>query len=208
MQKGNSARRFVSLGVALMALVALTVSLGAGAASAGPGHAVTAKKKCKKAKKGAVSAKKKKCKRKKQPLTPVQLPPAPGPIVRATLSWSADDEVDLHAFDASGNHSGWAQTGPTTFGVVQGIPNATHNGDAGPGGPSESFTDNIFVAGGSTNREFAYVACLYNGPALGSYSATFTEVSSDGQTISVPLSGPTDAALTVTGGPTVPSDPC
>ena len=50
MQKGNSARRLVSLGVALIALVALTVSLGTGAASAGPGHAVTAKKKCKKKK--------------------------------------------------------------------------------------------------------------------------------------------------------------
>ena len=66
MQTGNSARRFVSLGVALIALVALTVSLGTGAASAGPGHAVTAKKKCKKKKKqhSASSAKKKKkCKK-------------------------------------------------------------------------------------------------------------------------------------------------
>jgi hypothetical protein len=192
------ARRWILF--ALVALLGLTITAGgASAVASGPGHAIPAKKKCKKAKKGAASAKKKKCKKKRPalPVTPVQLPPAPAPIVRATLSWSADVEVDLHAFDSSGDHSGWVNG----TGVVQGIPNATHNGDAGPGGPFESFTDNIFVAGGLTNREFAYVACIYDVA-----SATFTEVTSDGQTLSTPpLSGPGQIGLTVTGGPSVPA---
>lgn len=200
MQTGNSARRLLSIGVALVAVVALTVSLGAGAASAHPGHAVTAKKRCKKAKKGAVSAKKKKCKRK---LTPVPVP-TPAPLVRGTLSWSpAPAEIDLHAFDASGNHTGWDFV---ANGVVQGIPNATHSGDVGKAGPSESFTDNIFVVGGSTNREFSYVACIYgNSPTT---TATFTGVAANGQSSSVPLTGSGDYSLTIPGGPPVPNDPC
>jgi hypothetical protein len=194
---GLPARRGVLF--ALVALLGLTIAAGGtSAVASGPGHAFPAKKKCKKAKKGAVSAKKKKCKRK---VTQVQLP-APAPMVRGTLSWSAPVEVDLHAFDSSGNHSGWVQTGPSG-GVVQGIPNATHSGDAGPGGPSESFTDNIFVIGGLTNREFSYVACIYD-----TASADFTGVASNGQSSSVPLGGPGVFSLTVPGGPPIPSNPC
>jgi hypothetical protein len=151
-------------------------------------------------------SKKKKCKKKKKAPTtptPIQLP-APGPVVRATLSWSANDEVDLHAFDSSGNHAGWVE--PT--GVVNNIPNARHNGDAGPFGPSESFIDDIFVSGGSTNREFAFVACLYDFPLASSYSATFTAVTADGHSSTVPLAGPGVYSVTIDGGPPVPSNPC
>lgn len=194
MQKGKSARRFGLLGVALIAVVGLTVTLGAGAASAGPGHAVTAKKKCKKAKKRAVSAKKKKCK-----VHHVVLP-APAPLVRATVSWPSDD-LDLHAFDSSGAHSGFVGTG--LGGIEQGIPNSSHSADSQEGG-SESFTDNIFVLGGPANREFSYVVCFYT---TATTTATFTGVTRTGQTTSLPLTGANGDAFAVTapGGPPVPS---
>ena len=203
MQTGNSARRFVSLGVALIALVALTVSLGTGAASAGPGHAVTAKKKCKKKKHhSASSAKKKKCKK----VHHIVLP-APAPLVRATLAWGTGPEVDLHAFDPSGNHAGWDSG---VNGVVNNIPSAHHNGDIGPSGGTESFTDDIYVLGGPANREFSYVACLYDGPSPSDYTATFTGVSKGGTTTTLtldgtPSNGPDVYTVSVPGGPAVPN---
>jgi hypothetical protein len=195
------ARRWGQIGlVALLGLTLALVSVTAGRASAGhAGHAVAAKKKCKKKHKSAATAKKKKCKKKK--VHNVVLP-APAPLVRATLSWSALDEVDLHAFDSNGNHAGWVD--PT--GVVNNIPNARHNGDAGPGGPSETFTDDIFVAGGPSNREFAYVACLYPGPAPDPYGATFQGVTRDGATTTLSLEGPGIYRLTAPGGPTLTDD--
>ncbi len=55
----------------------------------------------------------------------------PAPLVRATLAWTANNEVDLHAFDPNGNHAGWVQTTPTVGHVVNNIPSAHHGGDAG-----------------------------------------------------------------------------
>lgn len=189
-------------GIALVALLGLTLALvtvTAGHARAGqPGHAVAAKKKCKKkGKKSATAAKKKKCKK----VHKVVLP-APGPLVRATLSWTASDEVDLHAFDSSGNHSGWDFG---LDGVVNNIPNARHNGDAGgSSGGTETFTDDIFVVGGPSNREFSYIACLYDN-APGDYTATFTGVSKGGATTNRALDGPGVYTLSVPGGPAVPN---
>jgi hypothetical protein len=153
MQKGSSARRFVSLGVALVALVALTVSLGAGAASAGPGHAETSKKKCKKAKKGAVSAKHKKCKHKKQatvvaPPATTTPPAASGPTTRASITWDTADEVDLHVYDAAGNHAFWDDSSA--------IPNADEEDQTNDGGP-ETFTDKD----SPSTRTFTLYVCLY-----------------------------------------------
>jgi hypothetical protein len=199
-----SARRWVL--VALVALIGLAVvAVGSSPAASGSGRAVAAKK-CKKHKRSAAAAKKKKCKK----VHHVVLP-APGPLVRGTLSWSATNEVDLHAFDANGAHAGW---NGSLNGVENLIPNATHNGDIGPGGPSESFTDNIFQMGGPSNREFSYVACLYgkSGPDP-SYTATFTGVASNGQSTSVSVSytsgdGADATSLTVPGGPPIPGNPC
>jgi uncharacterized protein YfaP (DUF2135 family) len=118
---------------------------------------VTAKKKCKKAKKGAVSAKKKKCKHKKR--APVVTPPATtpaspsGPTTRASITWDTTDEVDMHTFDASGDQSGY--TGPGgTFG--QGIPNAHAQDQSTDGGP-ETFVDNL----SPSTRTFTVYVCLY-----------------------------------------------
>jgi hypothetical protein len=183
--------------VALLGLVVALATVSAGHASAG--HAVAAKKKCKKKHKSAAGvAKKKKCKHHPQ-VQQVTLP-APAPIVRATLAWTANDEVDLHAFDASGNHAGWVNTG-----VVNNIPNAHHNGDIGPGGPSESFTDDIFVIGGPSNREFSYIACLYDNPDTNPYTATFVGVTKSGTSTTLPLDGPAYYSITAPGGPPLPS---
>jgi len=203
---GLSARRLIV--VALVALLGLVVIIAgsSSAAASGSGHAVVAKK-CKKHKRSAAAAKKKKkCKK----VHHVVLP-APGPLVRATLAWSANDEVDLHAFDAGGNHAGWDfNANPPTGGIVNNIPNARHTGDVGPGGPSETFVDDIFVVGGPSNREFSYVACLYAGPSTTDYTATFTGVAKNGQSTTLSLDGtPSDGTdtytLTTPGGPAIPN---
>jgi hypothetical protein len=182
--------------IALAATLALTVALGAGSAgAAGPGHAVAAKK-CKKKKRGFHSARKK-CK-KKIHNTPVLIP---GPLVRATITWPAG-EVDLHAFDASGDRSGIAfpcSTNPCP--ITEGIPSASHSVDSNNGG-SETFTDLIFFQGGTTNREFAYLICFYT-----STTVNATVVNRAGQTQTIPM---TDTAggghtLSTPSGPQVPT---
>jgi hypothetical protein len=179
--------------VALVALLGLAVIAAGSAPASASSQAVAAKKKCKK-KRSASSSKKKKCKKKKIVL------PAPAPLVRGKLDWSGGtsaSEVDLHAFDASGNHTGWVNPS----GVVNGIPNAIHSGDVGGASGTETFTDNIFVVGGPANREFSYVACVYSPEPT---SVTFTGVASNGQASSVTVGGG-QTALTVQGGPAIPS---
>jgi hypothetical protein len=202
MLKGSS--RFTGRRWAVMALVAvlgIAVVVETGSASAtSTGHAVTAKKlKCKKKKKSSAVTAKKKCKKKVQNV----VLPAPAPLVRATVSWTANDEVDLHAFDSNGNHAGWDNS---IDGVVDSIPSAHHNGDIGPGGPSESFTDDIYVLGGPSNREFAYAVCLYNGPSSSAYNATFVGVTAGGNTTTLTLDGPGVYRVTAPNGPTLTDD--
>ena len=175
--------------VGLLGLAVVTTAATAGAS----GTRGTIAKKCKKKRSAASAKKKKKCKRKRIVL------PTPGPLVRGTLTWNGDNDFyDLHAFDASGNHTGWVSTG-----VVQGIPNAVHSGDVNGVSGTETFTDNIFVQGGTVNREFSYVACLYD-----TATATFTGVTKTGASNSVPLTGPGFYSLTVPGGPPIPGSPC
>jgi hypothetical protein len=176
--------------VALVAVLGLAVMAAGSAPASGSPQAAVAKK-CKK-KRGVSAAKKKKCKKHKVVL------PAPAPLVRGKLSWSggaADSEVDLHAFDSSGNHTGWVNS---TSGVVNGIPNAVHSGDVHGVSGAESFTDNIFVIGGPANREFSYVACVYD-----SVSATFTGVARNGQVSTLSVA-PGQTNFTIPGGPPVP----
>ena len=167
MEKGSSSRpgrRWVV--IALVALLALAVAIPAESAGASPGRAVAAKK-CKK-------KKHRKCKKH-------HVLAIPGPLVRATISWPSG-EVDLHAFDASGNRSGVVfpcSTQPCP--IVEGIPNAVHSPDVNFGG-TETFTDNIFVQGGVTNREFAYAVCFYT-----STTVTFTGVNKFGQSNSLAI---------------------
>jgi hypothetical protein len=117
-------------GLALVAILALMLSVTVGtAATAAGGSAaeIAKKKKCKK-KKASSSKKKKKCKKKKKK--------AVAPVVRATLTWSNgganDVDMDLFVFDANGNRAGNGSDA---------IPQSTLSSDlTGPAG-SETFTD-------------------------------------------------------------------
>jgi hypothetical protein len=198
---GNRRRNIVPV-LGLFAVLALIVGLmTAPMASAGGGTATIAKKKfkCKKGFKKVKVKGKRKCKKKPAPV----VVPLPGPLVRATLTWDNAFEVDLHAYDSSGNHSGWFGGG-----VVQGIPNSTHSPDVdGLNGKTESFTDNIFVLGGTANREFTYVACFYDNAQTGS----FVGVASNGQSTTIPVNTGADSSIIyqVPGGPAPPvSNPC
>jgi hypothetical protein len=169
-------------------------------ASAGSGHASIAKKKCKKKGKKA-SASKKKCKKKKKVVA------LPGPIVRGTITWDNGAEVDLHAYDASGNHSGWVNV--PTPGVVNNIPNATHSPDANgtTTGKTESFTDNIFVQGGAANRDFTFIGCFFDQAQTG----TFVGINRLGQATTLPINtgANTEIVFAVPGGPAPPAtSPC
>jgi hypothetical protein len=191
-------RRGVSSALGLLVALTLVVGLMAvPSAGAGGGTASIAKKKCKKKGKKASSAKKKKCKKKKKVVL------LPAPLVRGTITWNESTEVDLHAYDAIGNHAGYVSPA-----VVQGIPNATHSGDVnGVNGKSESFTDNIYLKGGVANREFSFIGCFY-GPAT---TGTFTGVTAAGVVTTLPINQAqnTEVFYQVPGGPPAPvTDPC
>jgi hypothetical protein len=154
------------------------------------------KKKCKKkGKKGSVAAKKK-CKKKKKPAPPFTS------RERANLTFSAANaQVDLHAYDSTGTHTGWRVTGPGTGQVINGIPSAIHSGDVvGPG--SERFTDNAFLLSGA-NREFSYLLCFYDG----SPNAPLSVTTASGQVLTdtVPGVAATSYSITYPGSPPVPA---
>jgi hypothetical protein len=151
---GSSAQRWVL--IAFIALLGLAITAGASNAGAsGHGQAVAAKKHCKKHKRSAGAAKKKKCKRKKSTVAPpnTTAPPSPtvptGPTTRASITWDTADEVDLHVFDASGNHDFYNDLGST-------IPNAVDNDQDVDGGP-ETFVDSR----SPSTRTFTFYVCLY-----------------------------------------------
>jgi hypothetical protein len=201
--------RRAATALTIFASLAMLVSLFAVPAASGAGSATTAvaKKKCKKGFKKVKVKGKVKCKKKK-PVVVV----LPGPLVRGTINWNAAEEVDLHAYDSSGNHSGWIGPGPTD--IAQGIPNATHSPDANgvTTGKTESFTDNIFLQGGTTNREFTFAACFYDAANTGS----FIGVASNGQSTTIPITTGAispgsyqEIVFQVPGGPAPPvTSPC
>jgi hypothetical protein len=191
---GSSTRsgRALALAALLIAASLLVGTLAANAGAAGNARAVAAKK-CKKKKRSAGVAKKKKCKKK-------HVLAIPGPLVRGTITWPSG-QVDLHAFDASGNRSGIVfPCNLTVCSMTEGIPNGTHSPDVAGG--TESFTDNIFVQGGPANREFAYAVCFY-----ASATVSFTGVNALGQSQTLPVTGNNGEqhTLTLPTGPQVPA---
>jgi hypothetical protein len=184
------------VGLALLALVAFTITATvSAAASASGGNAVAAKKKCKK-KKHATSAKKKKCKKKK---------PANTPLVRATLNWSnggSDQvEMDLFVFDASGHQAG---NGSDT------IPLSTLSPDlTGPQG-TETFTDQAF----NQKRPLSFGVCYTNSESTHT-DYTITYITADGAShtetraddgVPPSLGGP--AHVNYAGGAPIPDNYC
>jgi|tagenome__1003787_1003787.scaffolds.fasta_scaffold20987254_2 hypothetical protein len=156
--------------LALMALAVFTITATVGgSASASSGNAAAAKKKCKKHKKQADSAKKKKCKKKKG--TTVE-----NTVVRATLTWgptdvdpSADDaDLDLHAFDASGNAAGNGSDA---------IPSTTLSPDITGRSGTETITDLV----ADQHRGLSFGVCYFVGGSVHT-QFTITYVTADGVT--------------------------
>ena len=171
--------------LALLALLAMMISVTVGAtASASGGNAVAAKKKCKKKTNHAASAKKKKCKKKKA---------APVSLVRATLTWSdGGDSTDynLSVFDPSGS-TGSVLSNPISSTAFS--PNA--KGSSG----TETFTDLDF----GKHRAFAFGVCHQDGGNDGStYSIEY--VSANGTHFTDSQAGTGDgfnARYSDSGGP-------
>jgi hypothetical protein len=166
---GEVGRNKGLIGLALVAALALVLSVAVpvGGASGGAGAEIAKKKKCKKGKKKANSAKKKKCKKKKK--KGQDKPPAP--VVRATITWteagSDDADLDLFVFDANG---------ATAAKGASAIPNSTMSADLqGPAG-SETFTD----LAPKPLRTLSFAVCYQVG---GSVHAPFTitYITADGQ---------------------------
>jgi hypothetical protein len=150
------------LSMAIIAALALSITIAGTSASASGGTAVAAKKKCKKHKRQADSAKKKKCKKKKGTTTP------PISLVRATLTWSGggdSTDYDLYAFDPSGS-TGRAVSNP--------IPSSVFSANAKGSSGTETFTDLDF----GQHRAFAFGVCHQDGGNDGSsYSIDYVSAS-------------------------------
>jgi hypothetical protein len=71
--------------------------------------------------------------------------------VRATITWDSANDVDLHVYDADGNHA--------YFGDETAIPDAVLSPDVTDEGGPETFTDTLDTA---STRPFAFVACYFS----------------------------------------------
>lgn len=142
------------IALALIAALALVISVAApmGSASGGAGADIAKKKKCKKSKKAGASKKKKKCKK----------PKKQAPLVRADITWtnadSNDADLDLFVFDAQGRV---AAKGASA------IPNSTMSADIVGTSGTETFTD----LSPKPLRTFSFAVCYQVG---GSAHAPFT----------------------------------
>jgi hypothetical protein len=104
--------------LALVALLGIAVTFATtSVGNASGGHAVAAKKKCKKKGKKSAAVAKKKCKKKKKSPAPAPVaqptPPPTGPVVRADVSWTVtgvtdEADIDVHAWHA-GAHTGYSE---------------------------------------------------------------------------------------------------
>jgi hypothetical protein len=180
--------------LALLALLALTISATVGAtASASGGSAVAAKKKCKKKK--VHFAKKKKCKKKTGGAGNTSL-------VRATLTWSNgganDVDMDLFVFDANGNRAG---NGSDTIPLSTLSPDVT-----GPAG-TETFTDQAF----NQKRPLSFGVCYTVGGSVHT-DFTITYVTADGVTHTDTKAGDTSPGSSFhydyPGGAPIPTGYC
>lgn len=191
-------RRWGRIGlVALLGLTLALVTIEAGHARAG--HAVAAKKKCKKkGKKSAAVAKKKRCKKKKSPApapAPAPQPPAPsGPVVRAEVSWTVtgvtdEADIDLHAF-SDGAHTGYSEVLSTEENQ---IPNLVYE----PG--FESAHERILDNTNPSTRGLTFAICSYYYPQADPADVTYHFVFANGSVL--------DGVVTMNPGNLIGIDP-
>ena len=171
------------VGLTALAVLALTVTATVGGASADPvAHTAGLKKCLKKAKQIQDPVKRKKAKAKCRkkfgtgtsgPVTGPGGPTGQTPLVRATLTWSNADnpnntDVDLFAFDASGNRAGNGSNS---------IPFSTISPDVVGGAGTESFTD----LAPNPLRPFSFGVCYKTGGSA-HVNFTITYLTADGVT--------------------------
>ncbi len=153
--------------MALLVIFALVVGLFAGSAATASGGGVARAfnfKRCiKKAKKiekkGKRKRAKRRCHKKKKKQKHQQQAQAPGPLVRATLTWDSQPpggggniDLDLWVFDSSGNK---ARAAANT------IPNATFSPNDVNAPGTETFTDLAYI--NPSGRNFSYGVCYQDG---------------------------------------------
>jgi hypothetical protein len=165
-----------TLGLALIATLALTITatLG-GAASADPVAQTAGLKKClKKAKRIQDPVKRKKAKKKCRAKfgSPTTTGPTPAPLVRATLTWSGGDasdaDLDLFVFDVNGNRAGNGSDA---------IPSSSLSPDVTGTAGTETFTDLDF----NLKRGFSFGVCYTVGGSAHT-PFTITYITADGAT--------------------------
>jgi hypothetical protein len=190
------------MGLAGLAILALTITATVGGASADPvAHSAGLKKCLKKAKRIEDPVKRKKAKkrcRKKFPTTSTTPASPTNPLIRATLSWSNADnpnatDLDLFVFDTSGNKAGNGQDS---------IPNSTISTDVKGGSGTETFADTQ-----SPLRSFSFGVCYKTG---GSAHVNFTikYVTADGVTHTDSQFPGDTTHFDYFGGATIPSNYC
>jgi hypothetical protein len=178
------------IGLAILAIFAMTISNSAGATANAPGGAGAAKKKCTKR-----HSAKKKCTHKKK-----RKADAPtSPVIRAMLTWgngASGADVDLHVFDANGNRAG---NGSNT------IPLSSFSGDvSGPAG-SETFTDALFTP--QAARDLSFGVC-YSAGGLAHPTFTITYLTADGVIHGDTESPGSSSHFDYPGGAPIPSGYC
>jgi hypothetical protein len=162
-----------TLGLALIATVALTITATfGGAASADPVAQTAGLKKClKKAKKIEDPVKRKKAKKRCRKKFGATAPTTtPAPLIRATLTWSGgggSTDYDLYVFE--GTVTGRAGSNP--------IPNTTFSGSGAGSTGTETFTDLVYTNPGARNFQFG--VCHQDGGSDGS-SYSIDYVTADG----------------------------
>lgn len=156
MERAGLIVRSLSGGVLTLA-VALTFALAPGGADRAMARTVgktkTQKRKCKK---GRVF-RKGKCRHRLPAAVPIDL--SPRDLVRATLTWQGDANLDLVVRDDQGRVAGYSASAGA---VVNEIPNATQEGDVPAGGGTETFVDHIWRPPfylPTPNRGFYFGAC-------------------------------------------------
>jgi hypothetical protein len=162
----NSRRVLAVLSVLLLA------ALAGGALSSALARPVVveAKKKCKKARKGAGRGK---CKRvKAAPFLTLH-----SPIVRADLTWSGGADLDLHAWDADGNHDGWDGN---LFAYDVGIPGTAYE-------QLSSNEERIVDNRNPSTRPYAFGICYYPDPDVGTAHGDMTFLTATGASLSFPV---------------------
>jgi hypothetical protein len=153
--------------VASLALVlSLVVTATAPAIQSGQLVAGTAKKGCKKGKKGAAASKKSKCKKKKKHTVTVPITPT----LRATLTWPTAANLDLYAYAPDGT------SGSAAFGNP--IPSSQFSADDTNGNGPETFTDLL-----APTRQFSYAICDEADNGAAGTVVSFSARRADGTTL-------------------------